>query len=272
MQTLTQIKHLLAERGLRPKRSLGQNFLIDHNLLKKLVGAANVSPADTILEVGPGTGALTEELLARGPRVVASELDDALADLLIDRARELPGGERLTIVRGDCLKSKRELSPDILQALGDRPFKLVANLPYGAATPLLLTLLTSHTRCTLMAVTIQREVADRICAKPGTKNYGLLSVLAQAIAEVERLATLPSSCFWPAPDVSSAMLLIRRRAQPLTADTAALRALCERLFATRRKQIGTILGRTAPLPQGVTPTMRPEQLTVEQLIELMSLP
>lgn len=274
MQSLSQIKAMLAERGLRPKRSLGQNFLIDQNLLRKLVDAAGVGEGDVVLEVGPGTGTLTEELLARGCRVVASELDDALADLLEERADEMQRGGagtgRLTIVRGDCLASKRRINPALLEALGDGPFSLVANLPYGAATPLLLTLLTEHARCGVMAATIQREVADRLLAPPGTKEYGLLTVLARAMAHIERLATLPPSCFWPAPEVSSAMVLLRRRgpAEALTHDPAALRELCERLFASRRKQIGGVLGRDATLPEGVAPTMRAEELTPEQLIEL----
>jgi 16S rRNA (adenine1518-N6/adenine1519-N6)-dimethyltransferase len=274
VQSVSQIKAMLAERGLRPKRSLGQNFLIDQNLLRKLVDAAGVGEGDAVLEVGPGTGTLTEELLARGCRVVASELDDALADLLEERAGEMEraggGAGRLTIVRGDCLASKRQVNPALLEALGEGPFSLVANLPYGAATPLLLTLLAEHPRCGVMAVTIQREVADRLLAPPGTKEYGLLTVLARAMAHVERLATLPPSCFWPAPEVSSAMVLLRRRgtAAMLTDDPAALRAICERLFASRRKQIGGVLGREAKLPAGVMPTMRAEELTPEQLIEM----
>ncbi len=275
MQTVSQIRAMLDERGLRPKRSLGQNFLIDQNLIRKLVDAAGVGVGDTVLEVGPGTGTLTEELLARGCRVIASELDDALADLLQERAERMvatsgAAGASLSVVRGDCLKSKREINPAVLEALGDGPFSLVANLPYGAATPLLLTLLTEHSRCGVMAVTIQREVADRLLASPGTKEYGLLTVLAQAMAHVERLATLPPSCFWPAPEVSSAMVVLRRRAagEALTDDPASLRETCERLFASRRKQIGGVLGREAVLPDGVTPSMRAEELTPEQLVEI----
>lgn len=275
MQTVSQIRAMLDERGLRPKRSLGQNFLIDQNLIRKLVDAAGVGVGDTVLEVGPGTGTLTEELLARGCRVIASELDDALADLLQERAERMvatsgAAGASLSVVRGDCLKSKREINPAVQEALGDGPFSLVANLPYGAATPLLLTLLTEHSRCGVMAVTIQREVADRLLASPGTKEYGLLTVLAQAMAHVERLATLPPSCFWPAPEVSSAMVVLRRRAagEALTDDPASLRETCERLFASRRKQIGGVLGREAVLPDGVTPSMRAEELTPEQLVEI----
>ena len=277
MQSVSQIRALLAERGLRPKRSLGQNFLIDQNLIRKLVDAAGVAAGDVVLEVGPGTGTLTEELLARGCRVVASELDDGLADLLEERAEEMAresGGQvrgaGLTVVRGDCLKSKREINPAVLEAIGEGPFSLVANLPYGAATPLLLTLLMDHPRCGVMAVTIQREVADRLLADTGTKEYGLLSVMAQALARVERLATLPPSCFWPAPEVSSAMVVLRRRGadEAITDDPAALRETCERLFASRRKQIGGVLGRDAKLPEGVTPTMRAEELTPGQLVEI----
>jgi 16S rRNA (adenine1518-N6/adenine1519-N6)-dimethyltransferase len=262
---------MLEERGLRPKRSLGQNFLIDHNLLRRLVDAAAVGAGDTVLEVGPGTGTLTEELLARGCRVVACELDDGLAALLRDRASTLHGGERLTVVHGDCLASKRALAPEVLQALGNAAttgFALVANLPYGAATPLLSTLLVHHLACRTMAITVQRELGDRLTARPRTKEYGALSVLAQALCECQRIAVLPPQCFWPRPDVTSIMVVLRRRAAPLTQDAARLSSFCARLFTGRRKQLGSVLGRDTPWPAGVEARMRAEELTVPQIIAL----
>ena len=279
MQTLTEIKHLLESRGLRPKKSLGQNFLVDQNLIRKLVDCSGVGAGSLVLEVGPGTGTLTEELLARGCEVVACELDDELAGLLAERIPALigPGDpHRFTLVHGDCLDGKRALSPLLTQALRGRPFALVANLPYAAATPLMSTILVDHPECPTLAVTIQREVAERLGASPGGKDYGALAVLAQSLAHVRPLATLPRECFWPRPDVTSAMVLLSRRAEPLVADPAALSAFLRDLFAHRRKQIGAVLGKgvdwetvaAAPGCGEIIPTLRAEQLSVPQVVAL----
>ncbi|MFM9994586.1 MAG: 16S rRNA (adenine(1518)-N(6)/adenine(1519)-N(6))-dimethyltransferase RsmA [Phycisphaerales bacterium] len=272
MQTATQIKELLASRGLSPRKSLGQNFLIDHNLIRRLVEASGVGAGDVVLEVGPGTGTLTEELLARGCAVVACELDHGLAALLRERLAAHAAAGRFTLVEGDCLASKRALSPDVVAALGGRAFRLVANLPYGAASPLMLALLCEHPACGSMHVTIQREVADRLLAAPGTEHYGTLGVVAQAVAGVTRVAALPPECFWPRPEVTSAMVSIARRAAPLTDDTRRLAEFCTRVFGARRKQLGTILGRKTPLPPGIGPGQRAEDLNVEQLIALSRVP
>lgn len=280
MQTLAQIKDLLEARGLRPKRSLGQNFLIDHNLIRKLVDAANLRAGELVLEVGPGTGTMTEELLSRGVEVIACELDDALAAMNRERIPELPGAAgRFTLVHGDCLEGKNAVSPAVLERIGGRRFKLVSNLPYGAGTPLMSRLLVAHPECDAMAVTIQKEVADRLLARPSTKDYGALAVVAQAAAEIERVALAPPECFWPRPEVTSAMVLLRRRAVPLAPDMPGLSELCREIFAQRRKQIGSLLGRGAAGERadwdairssgvGVEPTMRAEELSPEQIIAL----
>lgn len=269
MQPLSEIRHLLESHGLSPKKSLGQNFLIDHNLIRKLVDASAVVPGDLVLEVGPGTGTLTEELLTRGCNVIACELDTGLAALNRERLGNHPEfGPRFTLIEGDCLEHKRALSPKITTALAGRPFTLVANLPYSAATPLMLTLLISVPTCRSMHVTIQREVADRLMAAPGTDAYGQISVLAAALAEVRHIATLPKECFWPRPDVTSAMISITRRPDPLTDDPAALAEFTQRAFQMRRKQLGSVLGRNLPWPPDVDPTMRAEALSVDQMIRL----
>jgi 16S rRNA (adenine1518-N6/adenine1519-N6)-dimethyltransferase len=175
-QTLEEIRATLDAHGCAPKKSLGQNFLIDRNLVSKLVDEAGVNAGDLVLEVGPGTGTLTGELLGRGCAVIACELDDGLADAIGGRFGAHPA---FTLVRGDCLASKRALSPALTETIGGRPFSLVANLPYQAATPLMLTLLAEHPGCGVMAVTIQKEVADRLMAGPGSKVYGSISVVAQ---------------------------------------------------------------------------------------------
>jgi 16S rRNA (adenine1518-N6/adenine1519-N6)-dimethyltransferase len=273
LQTLADIKLLLESAGLSPRKSLGQNFLIDKNLIGRLLDSAKLAPGELVLEVGPGTGTLTEGLLERGCRVVACELDRGLAEMLRTRVPTLPipgAATNFTLIEGDCLGKHRSLNADAASALraGAQPFKLVANLPYAAATPLMLTLLINHPQCSLQAVTIQKEVAERIAAKPGTDAYGALSIVAQAMAEISTVATLPPECFWPRPDVTSAMVLVTRRANPLTADPAGLLDLCQRMFASRRKQIGTTLGRSTVLPPGISADQRPEALTVEQFVQL----
>lgn len=261
---------MLEARGLAPRHALGQNFLIDHNLLAKLLDAAGgaIAPGALALEVGPGPGTLTGPLLERGCRVVACEIDAGMCGLLEERfARELASGA-LTLVRGDCMERKTELNRQVVAALGDRAFSMVANLPYGVASPLMLTLLIRHPACAGMWVTIQREVAERLMAAPGSKDYGELSVMAQALARIERIALAPPECFWPRPKVTSAMVQIVRRAEPATRDVAALGSLCRTLFQKRRKQLGAILGRGGVLPEGVRPEQRPEELSVEQLARL----
>lgn len=276
VQTLATIKALLESHGLRPNKALGQNFLIEPAHVKRLVDAASLAPRDLVLEVGPGTGVLTDVLLERGCRVIACELDHGLAALLRERLAAAIADGRFTLIEGDCLASKHELNPAIIAAIAGRPFKLVANLPYGAASPLMITLAVrraSEGPCLGQFVTIQREVADRLRAKPGTRDYGEMGVLVQAMDEVRRIAVLPPGCFWPPPKVDSEMVAILPRAAPLTDRPDRLEALCRVLFTQRRKQIGTVLSRSHPralaaLPPGVAPTMRPEQLTIEQLVVL----
>lgn len=277
MQTLGQIKELLEAAGLSPRKALGQNFLIDKNLITKLIDASGVMAGEFVLEVGPGTGALTEALLERGCHVVACELDAGLADLLRHRVPRLGLPGRFVLVEGDCLAKGRVMNPAISAALDelggvkDAPFALVANLPYGAATPLMLALLADHPHCRALAVTIQREVADRMLAPPGSKEYGVLGIVAQAVARVERIASLPPECFWPRPEVTSAMALATRLEQPLTQHPRKLADIAQTLFSKRRKQIGAILrgmNFRGTLPRGVPPEHRPEALSVAQWVHL----
>lgn len=268
-QTLEQIRGLLDEYGLSPRKSMGQNFLIDRNLVAKLVDEAGVGAGDLVVEVGPGTGTLTGELLERGCEVVACELDDGLVRLLGDRF----GGEpRFRLIHGDCLSSKRAVSPEIMEATGGRAFRLVANLPYQAATPLMLTLMTDHPACIGQAVTIQREVADRLLAGPGSKEYGTIGVVAASVARVRRIANLPCECFWPRPKVMSSMVLIERLAEPRTGDARWLADFCQKVFSGRRKQLGGVL-RTLGLepavwPENIDRTVRIEALPPESIERL----
>lgn len=272
MQTLSQIKAMLASHGLHPKKRFGQNFLHDQNQVRRIVEAAGVGPGDVVLEVGPGTGALSVALLEAGVTLVAVEVDNDLAPIL--REVYAPYGARATLQLTDVLADKHTIHPDVLAALrtaggaGAEAFTVVANLPYNVASPLLVNLCVDHPAMARAIVMVQKEVADRLTAGPGGKDYGPLGILVQATCRAERLFTLSPGNFWPAPSIDSAVVRLVRRDAPLAADLGRFAELVHRLFQHRRKQIGSTLGRDAALPPGVTPTMRPEQLSLEQLAGL----
>jgi len=209
-QTKTQIVALLESLGRHPVHRFGQNFLIDRNLMQRLVDSAELSPQDCVLEVGPGTGSLTGLLLERAGRVVSVEIDTHLADHL-----EQMLGSRPTfhLVRGDCLQDKSTLAPAMVaavrracDALPGGALILVANLPYDAATPLVLDLLLSDLPMTRLCFTVQTEVADRFLASPSTRDYGPVGIVTQALTTPKRTCTCPPQAFWPRPKVHSTML------------------------------------------------------------------
>lgn len=276
-QTLTEIKQLLAAHGLRPKHKFGQNFLHDGNHMSRIMDAAALQPGDVVLEVGPGTGALSERLLEADAHVVAVEIDTDMRPILEQRTGDMPGdaAQRFALVLGDVLASKHTINPAVIDATqaamaaaGRSGFKLIANLPYHVASPLLANLVVDHPAMSDAVVMIQKEVADRLGAGPGGKEYGPLGILIQALCEVRTVGVLPPSCFWPAPKVASAVVHLKRRAVPLTDDPAALSAMLQKLFTKRRKQLGSILGRATVLPEGIDPDARPESLSVQQCIAL----
>ncbi|MBC8522555.1 ribosomal RNA small subunit methyltransferase A [PVC group bacterium] len=250
---------MLEERGLSPRHRFGQNFLHDHNVLNKLIDAAELSEGDLVLEVGPGTGALTEELLEKGCRVVACELDRGLSDLIEDRL-----GDSIKLIRGDCL-SKRHLNEEVVSAMGDEPWKLVSNLPYQIASPLIVDLLVNHPNCVGEFVTIQFEVAQRLMAKVNSSAWGVLSILTQRLAVVSLIAKVPPTCFWPPPKITSACVSIVRRETLPKEECESFAKFVTRLFSARRKQLGSIFGRDSQLPEGISSSARPGTLTIEQL-------
>lgn len=272
-QTQTQIRALLAAAGVAPRRRLGQNFLVDLNLMRKLVAAADLKPADVILEVGAGTGSLTEMLLEHGVRVVAIEIDRGLQTILRERLADHP---RCTLIQADALAGKHQVNPLVLKTLEDRPpqaggaRKLVANLPYQIATPLLAELLVSGPALGRLTCTIQREVGERLGAQPRTNAYGPLSVIVQTVASVELVAILPRTAFWPRPDVESLMISIRPRpAEQIEVDDVAdFARFVHRGFLHRRKMLRRIVrdwdlldALAAFKLAGVNPDARPEELT-----------
>jgi len=265
VQTLTEIRAILAARGIGPKHRFGQNFLIDQNHLRRFVDASGIGPGSMVLEIGPGTGTLSEEILARGAELVAIEIDRDLAALLRMHFASKP---RFRLVEGDCLDRKRAISAEALAALGGRPFTLVANLPYQAASAVMANLAIEEA-CLGQFVTIQREVADRLLAGAGGEAYGPISVTMALLAEVELVAVLSPGCFWPAPKVTSAMVAIRPRGGARAVEPwGEFSAFVQRVFGQRRKQLGAILGREAVAAAGFDPVRRPETLSPAEWIAL----
>jgi len=211
-QTLSFLTRRFAEAGIRPHTRLGQNFLIDPNLQQLLLRTAQLGPDDVVLEVGTGTGSLTILMAPRAAAVVTVEIDPQLFQLA---GEELFHLENVTRLQLDALKSKNRINPAVLEAVADRlgaapgrRFKLVANLPFSVATPVVANLLAIDAPPETMTVTIQRELAERITALPGCKDYGALSIWVQSQCRLEIVRVLPPEVFWPRPKVSSAILQI----------------------------------------------------------------
>jgi 16S rRNA (adenine1518-N6/adenine1519-N6)-dimethyltransferase len=247
VQTRREIEGLLRSAGLRPRKRFGQHFLIDGNLMRRLVDSAEIEPEDTILEVGPGTGGLTDLLAVRARRVVAVELDRDLHALLQERFRNAPHVE---LICGDVLRRKHEVSPHVTDRLsrvestvtGD--IKLVANLPYHVATPLILNVLIHHPQVRRLCFTVQAEVGERMIAQPPSKAFGPLAVVTQLLCRVAPLARIPPEAFWPRPAVDSVMLRLDVGEPPFE-PPAALRAFAgfvRGVFEHRRKTMRAALG------------------------------
>jgi 16S rRNA (adenine1518-N6/adenine1519-N6)-dimethyltransferase len=246
--TLPRIRAALEARGLRPDRRFGQNFLTDARLLGQLVDAAEVGPGDAVVEVGPGPGTLTAVLLARGVHVIAVEVDARMVEVLHDL---LGSPERLTVVCEDALAGPGALPPGAQAALdrlpgrpaagGARAWTLVANLPYAVASTLLVDLFWADAPPRRACVTVQREVAERMVARPGTRAYGPMGVLLQLAAAVEVLRRLPPGAFWPRPRVESACVRLAPAARPAGVDFALLRDVVRAAFHGRRKRLANSL-------------------------------
>lgn len=229
------------EMGIAPATRHGQNFLIDLNLHRVIVDAAELSERDVVLEIGTGTGALTSLIADRAGMVVTVEIDGHLFELASEMLIDRPN---VKMVRTDALKNKNRFSPLVMEAVGEqlaaapeRRLKLVANLPYNIATPVLSNLLLCEHTPHSMVATIQKELADRIVAQPWSKDYSALSAWMQAQANVEIVRVMPPSVFWPAPKVNSAIVRIvvdpaRRAAVP---DLKFFHDFNKAIFLHRRK-------------------------------------
>jgi 16S rRNA (adenine1518-N6/adenine1519-N6)-dimethyltransferase len=261
-----QLRRLLAGEGLRPRKSLSQNFLTDAAALDEIVAAAELAPGDRVVEVGPGLGVLTRRLLAAGASVLAVELDARLAGWLRRELGDVPG---FTLVEADAL----EIDP--AACFAGQPFKLVANIPYHITSPLLHAFLEGERPPELAVLLVQLEVAERVAAAPGRMSY--LSVFVQNVAAAEVVARVPAGAFEPAPKVDSAVLRLARRPDPPIPPGPArepLYRIVQAAFRQRRKQIHNGLGRELPLPPGsleaglgacgIDPQRRPQTLSVDE--------
>jgi 16S rRNA (adenine1518-N6/adenine1519-N6)-dimethyltransferase len=283
-QTKTFLIDRFREMGIAPATRHGQNFLIDLNIHRLIVDAADLGPQDVVLEVGTGTGSLTAAMAQRAAAVVTVEIDAHLFELASEELFELPN---VTMLRLDALRNKNHFDDRVAEAVGERlaeapgrRLKLVANLPYNIATPVVSNLLLWPHVPHSMVVTIQRELADRMTARPSTKDYGALSVWIQSQCSAELVRALPPSVFWPVPKVTSAIIRLTvdpaRRAA--IGDLAYFHQFIKSLFFHRRKFLrANVLaamkrhldkGQVDQLldDMGFAPDTRTEQLDVERLL------
>lgn len=283
-----EIRELAERAGIRPTKTLGQNFVLDGGTVRKIVRGADIVPGERAVEVGPGLGSLTLGLLEDGADLIAVEIDPVLAGLLPDTIRrhvpdakvgtvDLPqvtagqpdphdgtDGPRLTLVRGDAL--------DVRALPGRPPTALVANLPYNVSVPVLLSFLEHFPTLERVLVMVQAEVADRLAAAPGSRTYGVPSAKVAWYAETRRTVTVGRSVFWPVPNVDSALVRLDRRTPPSTSATREqVFAVVDAAFAQRRKMLRAALaplaGDTATATAaieaaGVDPQARGEALDI----------
>ena len=262
--------HILKAFGLRMSKKLGQNFLIDASIVQGIMAAAEIEEGDRVLEIGPGIGTLTQGLAEAGADVTAVELDKKLPAVL---AETLKGYDNVRIVPGDILKV------NIPEIMGDAPFKVAANLPYYITTPILMALLERHLPITHMVTMVQKEVALRMVAKPGGKDYGALSVAVQYYTEPEIVLDVPPRSFIPAPEVDSVVIACKVRETPAVevTDEKMFFRVVKAAFGQRRKTLANALkGGGLPKEQikdameqaGIEPVRRGETLTLEEFGKL----
>ena len=266
-EILPPLREVIDRYGLAARKSLGQNFLLDLNLTGRIARAAGDLTAGTVIEIGPGPGGLTRALLLHGAReVIAIELDDRCLAALADIAGAYP--ERLRVIAGDALATD-------LAKLGQAPRRIVANLPYNIATPLLIGWLSQATAFQSMTLMFQKEVAERLVAKPRSKDYGRLSILTQWLAEPRRLFDVPPRAFTPPPKVTSSIVqLIPRPSPAFPARQRDLERVTQAAFGQRRKMLRqslrTLFSDAEAVLTGLSipPTARAEELSIEQFCAL----
>lgn len=241
MQTKQQIRQLLASAGVSPCKGLGQNFLIDLNLMRLLIEYAEITRNDVILEVGCGTGSLTEQLIRQAGSVIAVEIDKKLAEIT---KKQLKDAKNLKIINADILADKNHINPVVIEAVRSAckittgRFVLVSNLPYNVASPVIINFVTGSVTADAMYVTVQKEVAQRMTAKTGSSHYGILSIILGTSGKAEIKKILRPAVFWPSPQVDSAIITYRRDNQKAAEiKDIQLLGLVVRLFMQHRRKM-----------------------------------
>jgi 16S rRNA (adenine1518-N6/adenine1519-N6)-dimethyltransferase len=264
-----RIREIAAELDLRPTKKWGQNFVIDPNTVRRIAELARLTSDDVVLEVGPGVGSLTLALLERAGSVIAVEIDPRLATRLPQTVQEQAPehAAHLAVIAADAMA---------VTALPEPPTALVANLPYNVAVPVLLHMLATFPTIRGTVVMVQREVAERLSAEPGSRVYGVPSLKARWYGSVEYVGTVGRTVFWPAPHVDSGLVRITAAPQP-DADRARVFSLVDAAFAQRRKTLRTTL--SGPLRDrvddvlaiaGIDPGLRGEQLSLDDFVRIAS--
>jgi 16S rRNA (adenine1518-N6/adenine1519-N6)-dimethyltransferase len=270
---MTSIRKELAEHGLFPKKRLGQHFLVDSNILNKVIRTAQVEKRDVVLEVGPGLGEMTLALAQHAKKVIAVEIDSKLVDILKEKVRNF---SNVKVVQKDILKM------DFSQFLRKErhPIKVVANLPYHISTPLLFRFIESKEAFSTLTLMLQKEVAERMVAPPCGKEYGPLSIFVQIFLDVSIRFFIKPSAFFPPPKVESAVVHMSFREKPVVSleDEEWFKKIVKGCFGYRRKTLMNALKHSGlPLPPtvesklekiGIDPQRRPETLTIQDLVHL----
>lgn len=270
---MTSIRKELAEYGLFPQKRLGQHFLVDRNILAKVIRTAQVEKGDVVLEVGPGLGEMTLALAQHAKKVIAVEIDSKLAVILKQKVRDFSNVE---VVKSDILKM------DFSQFLRKErhPIKVVANLPYQITTPLLFRFIESKEAFSTLTLMLQKEVAERMVASPGRKEYGPLSIFIQMFSDVSIRFFIKPSAFFPPPKVESAVVRMSFKEKPVVKLEAEewFKKVVKGCFGYRRKTLMNALKHSGlPLPQsiesrmekiGIDPRRRPETLTIQEFVHL----
>ncbi|NIO08884.1 MAG: ribosomal RNA small subunit methyltransferase A [Deltaproteobacteria bacterium] len=258
--------------GIRPKKRLGQNFLIDEKIIGAIVRLADIAEGDEVLEIGPGMGFLTRALLAEARRVWAVEVDSLLVEWM--RNSSLGSNSSLQLIHGDVLKIR------FVDFLPEHKIKLVGNLPYHISTPVLFHILEQRQHFSHLVLMVQREVAERLSARPGTKSYGTLSIWCQVYGEIVGQLRVSPGAFFPQPKVHSTVLKIQLRPVPLVpeSDVSSLRDVVRASFGQRRKTLSNALANLLKRErgevdallklEGIDPRRRGETLDVEEMIRL----
>lgn len=277
VQTKREIESLLLSRGVRPRKRFGQHFLIDGNLMRRLVDCAELSVEDMAIEVGPGTGGLTDLLCERAGRVMCIEIDRDMCAILAERFADRAN---VATVCCDALSKKHRVADPISDAVdsfvGDGAVKLVANLPYQIATPLVMNLIVSFPAVRRFCFTVQAEVGNRLVASPGSKDYGPLAIMTQLLCTLQTVARIGPGAFWPRPAVDSVMMRLDVGPNLFASVEEAQRCatFVRRVFEHRRKSLRAALGYVVEksvrdaLAGEIDLSSRPEQISVEQWLKM----